>query len=126
MSEGNAMTEIDDLKKTIAELKKELSGMTKLASEHITHCGRYQIDLDECRKNVAINLLKVGAMVDAIRGKCQLKPFDDGYLPEIEEAKQLRSSLDEAREALEWVMLDPVDGYEHARIWLASHPKVTK
>ena len=55
-----------------------------------------EFELVELRHNVYINLLKAAAMVDAIRGKCFLKPFDDGYLPEIEEAKQLRADIAEA------------------------------
>jgi hypothetical protein len=46
-------------------------------------------ELAQLRANVETNLLKAAAMVDAMRGKCVLQPMDKGYMPEIEEAKQL-------------------------------------
>jgi hypothetical protein len=55
-----------------------------------------ETELAQLRENVETNLLKAAAMVDVIRGKCTLQPMDRGYMPEIEEANQLRSELDKA------------------------------
>ena len=50
-------------------------------------------ELVTLRKNIESWAYKTVAMVEAVRGTCELQPGDLGYLVEIEEAKALRANL---------------------------------